>query len=428
MTLLPAAALDPTLPTAADLERMRALKKMKLFASSLLVLMAVIFVFAWTFQDEAPWLGYVRAAAEAGMVGALADWFAVTALFRKPLGLPIPHTAIIPERKNEIGASLSDFVATNFLSETVIREKLAALSIADRVGEWLSKPESAARVTHELGNVAQGLINVLRDDEVSELIGAMIREKVEETPLAPPLGRVAAGFFERGDHHWMVDFIVDRLHDWIQSNPESISRLVEGRAPSWTPRFVDHFVSDRLLREVETFAFAVKTDKQHPIRVALDKFLGELAEDLQHDEKSIAKVESIKLRFLDNPEVQAFAGKAWQSAKKAILLAVTDPTSQLRLKATDALLGLGQKLISDRKLADKIDLRIADAAGYLVANYARNIAGVIDETVAKWDGEATSKKIELMVGRDLQFIRINGTVVGALAGLAIYTFAHLVLG
>ncbi|RIJ78794.1 DUF445 domain-containing protein [Nakamurella silvestris] len=401
---------------------------MKLFATALLVLMAVIFVIAWNLQEEHPWLGYVRAAAEAGMVGALADWFAVTALFRKPLGLPIPHTAIIPERKNDIGASLSEFVATNFLSEAVVREKLAALSVAGRAGEWLSKPESAARVTHELATAAHGLINVLRDEEVAELLGAMIREKVEDTPLGPPLGRVAAGFVARGEHHWMVDFIVDRLYTWIESNPESISRLVEGRAPSWTPRFVDHIVSDRLLREVETFAFAVKTDKAHPIRLALDKFLGELADDLQHDPESIAKVESLKHRILANPDVQGLAGSAWKSAKKAILRAVADPQSQLRVRVNDALLGLGRKLVEDRALAAKIDTRAADAAGYLVANYARDIAGIIDETVAKWDGEATSRKIELMVGRDLQFIRINGTVVGALAGLAIYTFAHLVLG
>ena len=202
------------------------------------------------------------------MVGALADWFAVTALFRRPLGLPIPHTAIIPNRKDAIGSSLSEFVATNFLSEAVVREKLAGFSVAKRIGEFLSKPESAERVTAELATAVRGISNVLSDDQVADLLESMARRKIAETKIGPPLGRIAAEVFERGDHHPLVDFIVDRCYEWIRDNYTAVSRVVSQRAPSWSPRFLDGIVADRIYNEVLAFARAVKTDPEHQLRLA----------------------------------------------------------------------------------------------------------------------------------------------------------------
>ena len=411
----------------ADQERRRRLNRMKAIATGALVLMAIIFVIAFSLEDSYPWLGYVRAMAEAGMVGAIADWFAVTALFKRPLGLPIPHTAIIPNRKDAIGSSLSEFVATNFLSESVVREKLAGFSVAKRIGEFLAKPESAERVTAELATAVRGISTVLSDDQVADMLETMARKKIAETKIGPPLGRIAAEVFQRGDHHPLVDFVVDRCYEWIRDNYTAVSRVVSQRAPSWSPRFLDGFVADRIYQEVLTFADAVRTDPNHQLRGALDRFLAEFAQDLQTDPATMERAESIKDQIVSNTEVRGLAASAWTSVKDALIEAAEDPNSPLRRSVTNGLISFGTKLTEDGPMAEKVDGWVADAAGYVARNHARSITGIIDETIARWDGEATSRKIELQVGRDLQFIRINGTVVGALAGLVIYTVAQLLL-
>lgn len=411
----------------ADLERRRRLRTMKAVATGALVFMAILFVVAYSLQDTYPWLGYVRAMAEAGMVGALADWFAVTALFRRPLGLPIPHTAIIPSRKDAIGSSLSEFVATNFLSETVVREKLAQFSVAARAGEFLVAPGSAERITAELATAVRGISNVLSDDQVAEVLEGLVRRKVDEVQIGPYLGRIAAEVFERGDHRPLVDFMIDHGHEWVRNNYTVVARVVSQRAPSWSPRFLDGVIADRIYNEVESFLYAVKTDPNHQLRSALDRFLAEFAQDLQHDEKTIAQAETIKERIIENAEVRSLAASAWASVKASLLQAAEDPDSPLRRSVVDGLRSFGQQLRDGGEMATKVDGWIADAAGYVSRHHARNITGIIDETIARWDGEATSRKIELQVGRDLQFIRINGTVVGALAGLVIYTLAQLFL-
>ncbi|AZI58927.1 DUF445 domain-containing protein [Nakamurella antarctica] len=427
MSILNPAGLMGT-DSPADLERMRALKRMKLVATSLLAVMAVIFVIAWEFQGDFPWLGYVRASAEAGMVGALADWFAVTALFRHPLGLKIPHTAIIPEKKESLGSSLSEFVADNFLNETVVRDKLSRLSLSHRVGSWLARPAGAERVTAEISHAISGLANILHDDQISEMLASTAKRRIEQIQVAPALGKIAGGVFERGDHHDVVNLLIERIHTWVLNHEDLVSGAVTKQAPSWTPRFVDSLVSEKLFREVEKYVRGVRDDPDHKIRIALDDFLTELAHDLQHDPVTMARAEEVKNQIAANPQIQGLVNSIWTSVKATILDATGDPDSVLRRKAADGIAQLGEKLMQDRAFASKIDSWIQDAAGYLANRYSREVAGIIDETVANWDGEATSKKIELLVGRDLQFIRINGTVVGALAGLAIYTVAHNFLG
>ena len=420
-------ATRPADLSPADVERRRRLVRMKTLAAVLLVGMAGLFVIGYLLEPHHAWAAYLRAAAEAGMVGALADWFAVTALFRRPLGLPIPHTAIIPTRKDAIGSSLSDFVATNFLSESVVREKLAAFSVASRLGGYLATPATAERIVAEAANAVGGLASVLSDDQIAGLIENMVRRRVDQTRVGPLIGRIAADVFERGDHHALVDVVIDRLHEWVRDNPTRIVGMVTERAPIWTPKFLDDRVGGRLYRELENFLYAVRTDPEHPMRQSLDGFLAKFAADLQNDPETIAKAEAIKGRLLDNDAVQSLAGSAWATVKKTILEAINDPGSDLRRAAVAGLTALGQRLGSDPELAEKVDSWVADAVGYLARNHARSITGIIDETIARWDGPATSRRIELQIGRDLQFIRINGTVVGALAGLVIYSLARLLL-
>jgi uncharacterized membrane-anchored protein YjiN (DUF445 family) len=421
------AAVAPPRP-GGDAEKAAALRKMKLLALSLLIVMAVIFVVAFALQKQYPWLEYVRAAAEGGMVGALADWFAVTALFKYPMGIKIPHTAIIPRRKDQIGASLGEFVETNFLSEQVVQEKLASVDIARKAGAWLSGPGGAERVAKEGAAVIRGAFKVLNDDDVQAVIESMVRKHLLTPPWGPPVGRLAERIFADGHHHTLVDLLVDRTVDWVRDNHETVSRLVSDRSPQWVPQFVDGLVGDKVYVEILKFTKAVQSDPQHQVRQSIDTYLTSLAQDLQHDPVMIARAEGIKAQVLGDPEVRELASRTWGTIKAALLGAVDDPHSELTVKFKAAVHDFGTRLVVDPELAGKVNAWIGDAAGYLVKTYRSDIAGVITDTVARWDAEETSQKIELQVGKDLQFIRINGTVVGALAGLAIFTAAHLAFG
>ncbi|ASO22886.1 hypothetical protein AHOG_26405 [Actinoalloteichus hoggarensis] len=415
--------------TASELDKRSSLRRMKTAATGLLLVASVIYVIArWQEnQGAAAWVGYVRAAAEAGMVGALADWFAVTALFRRPLGLPIPHTAIIPTRKDALGKSLGDFVGSNFLSEQVIREKLRRAEVARRAGTWLAKPENAARVTSELAAATRGAVAVLRDEDVQAVLEQALLRKLVDRPWGPPIGKILEQVVEERSHHGLVDMLCDRAYEWVERNRESLRGLVSKRAPSWSPKFVDDMVGERIYNEILAFAWSVKTDKNHQVRQMLDKFLGEFASDLQNDPVAMDKAEQFKQQVLDHPAVQNLAGSVWSRIKQLILDAAEDPSSELRLRVEGGIRSLGERLIKDDALRAKADGWLEGAAVYVVTNYQGEITTLISDTVERWDGEETSRKIELQVGRDLQFIRINGTVVGALAGLTIHTISQLLL-
>jgi uncharacterized membrane-anchored protein YjiN (DUF445 family) len=407
----------------ADEQRLRALRRMKLLAVGLLVLMAAIFVVSFALQGRYPWLGYVRAASEGGMVGALADWFAVTALFRYPLGLRIPHTAIIPNRKDEIGASLGEFVETNFLSDDVVIGKLRSIDIAAGAGAWVSRPQNARRLVAEASTALRGVASLLDDDDMRDAIEAIARRHLIEPEWGPPLGRLGTRILSSGGHHEAVDLLLDRLDAWFASNPEALGAVVSGRLPSWVPSFVNRAVDDRAYTEVRRFLADVRADPTHKLRRALDDYLAERADRLQNDPVTIAKLEAAKGRAFDDPRVRELAGSIWQAARAAALDALADPDSELRRRAEAALVDIGARLASDPALGAKVNDWATDAAAHLVTTYRHDIAAVISDTVTSWDARETTEKIELQVGKDLQFIRINGTVVGALAGLAIFTVA-----
>jgi uncharacterized membrane-anchored protein YjiN (DUF445 family) len=405
----------------------RDLRRMKLIATGFLVLATVVFLAAhlWLVNGGPGWLGYPRAAAEAGMVGALADWFAVTALFRHPLGLRIPHTAIIPTKKAQIGDSLGDFVGSNFLAEDVVRDKLKRTMMASRLGGWLSDPANAERLTAELATAARGTVTVLRDEYVQDVLEQVLVRQLMNQQWGPPLGRVLAGVLADGTHHKMVDLVCDRAYDWVRGNHDLVMRVVSDHAPTWSPRFVDEMIADKVFSEVLAFAWAVKVDPDHPMRKAVDKFLIEFAQDLQTDPVTIERTELIKHQMVAHPDVQRFIGQAWTTVKTMILDAAADPSSALRRRVSDGLVSLGRRLTEDAQFQAKIDGWVEDAAGYAVRHYRDEITTLITDTVDRWDAEETSRKVELQVGRDLQFIRINGTVVGSLAGVVIYAVSQL---
>jgi uncharacterized membrane-anchored protein YjiN (DUF445 family) len=419
MARTPTALLSP-----ADQERRRGLRFMKSVALGALIGMAVVFVFAFAFQEQVPWLAYVRAAAEGGMVGALADWFAVTALFRHPLGIPIPHTAIIPNRKDEIGQNLGEFVETEFLRGDVVRTKLESTAIAARLGEWLAMPEHSERVAAEASLLAGGILTALDDDAVQDVIADLAREHLIVPEWGPPVGAWLSRVVEADGHHRAVELAVDSIGGWLVANQASFHGLVSRRLPAWVPGVVHRLIDDTVYSEAVKFVAAVKADPRHPARLAIDGFLERLAANLQHDPAMIGRFEDAKFAVLDSPRVRELAAEAWNAAKTGLLSSLADPESSLRRRGVDALVEIGERLTTDEALQKRVDGWATDAAVFLVDRYRHDIASIITDTVERWDPDETTEKIELMVGRDLQYIRLNGTIVGALAGLAIFTIAN----
>jgi uncharacterized membrane-anchored protein YjiN (DUF445 family) len=418
--------LDQLTPPAAPDQR-RDLRRMKSFATALLAAAAVVYVIAVRAEDGGPaWVGYVRAAAEASMVGALADWFAVTALFRRPLGLPIPHTAIIPTRKDQLGAGLGDFVGTHFLSEQVVRDRLRSVGVAARLGGWLVDPDHARRVTDEAATALRGAIEVLRDDDVRAVLEQALLPRLLEAPVGPPLGRLLTRVVEDRAHEGVLQLAIDQVNRWLAQNEDVVVDAVARQAPAWSPRFVDEAVALRVYREVVRVAGEVQRDPEHPLRRSVDRFLAQTGRDLQDDLETIHRAEQLKAGLLAHPAVRAAAGDLAGSVRAALLEAVTNPDGELRRRATAGVASFGDRLSTDDRLRAKVDGWLEDAAAYLVTTYRDELTATITETVDRWDGEETARKVELAVGRDLQFIRINGTLVGGLAGIAIHALTQLV--
>lgn len=410
----------------ADEEKQRGVRRMKLTATALLLFVALVYVLAeWaSHQGAGAWAGYVAAAAEAGMVGALADWFAVTALFRHPLGLPIPHTAIIPTKKDQLGTALGDFVGENFLSEDVVRRRLRAVGIGSRLGAWLAVPEHADRVTAEVSAALRGALTVLRDSDVQAVVGEAITRRANTQEIAPGMGKMLERIVADGGHKRAVDVVVARAHDWLVLHSDTVMDAVHGGAPGWTPKFVDRKVGERVYKELLRFVTEMRDMPGHPARGALDRFLTDFATDLQSDTDTRARVERLKGDILGRSEVQDLIASAWTAVRGMIVSAAEDERSELRLRLRASLLSLGARMSLDPKLQGKVDGWLESAAVYVVTTYRKEITSLITDTVASWDAEHTTKKIEANIGRDLQFIRINGTVVGSLAGLLIYTISR----
>lgn len=406
----------------ADEQRRRGLRRMRAVAVSLLLFAALVFVL--THGHDGGW-GYVNAAAEAAMVGAVADWFAVTALFRHPLGLPIPHTAIIPKRKDTIAVSLEDFVTENFLTEDNVKTRLDAAQVPARIGHWLQQQGNAERVVAELAPALSKGVRSVKDDEVRRLLDRILLPRLGREPVGPLAGHLLEGVLADRSHYGLVDLGVRELHSWVSSNRDTIVDLLQQRAPWWSPKWLDDTVSLRVHTEIVSWLQDVRDTPDHSARIALDNLLGSLARDLQNDPDTIAKAEALKVRFLEHPSVAGSLVSLWGSVRTAIVEALDDPDGELRQRLAVVLRDLGRRITNDADFRQSLDHRLADVVGFAVRTYGRELSTVISQTIDRWDGHEAAERIELHVGRDLQFIRINGTVVGGLVGLLIYSLSQL---
>ncbi len=412
-------------PTAADAQRRQGLRRMRTLALSLLVLAAVLYLATLHVRDEGFW-GYVNTASEAAMVGALADWFAVTALFRHPLGVPVPHTAIIPKRKDELGRSLQTFVTENFLTEDIARERLAAARIGLRLGAWLESPAHRHRVMVEGVRAARAALQRLDDEEVRAFVEDLLIPRLVQEPVSPIAGHLLEGVVADGAHHGLVDLTLTQARDWLAENPEVFHELMTERAPWWTPPWLDDRVIGWSYKQVLAWLDEVRGRPDHPARIAFDDLLRTLAHDLQHDPEVMERTEALKTRLLAHPQVGPTTLSLWRSLKTTMTTAMDDEGSYLWRRGDELLTHVSAHLTGeDPTWRERLESTLADAVSFAVNTYGDELAGVITLTVEHWDGKEAAQRIELFVGRDLQFIRINGTVVGALAGLVIHALTQL---
>lgn len=415
---VPMMTTDP----AADAQRRRGLRRMRAVATGLLAFAAVVYLL--TLGRTGFW-GFVNAGAEASMVGAIADWFAVTALFRHPLGLPIPHTALIPRRKDDLGRSLESFVGENFLQEDVIRERVDAADISLRVGTWLGVPEHRRRVVTEVSEVAAIGLAKIRDEQVAELFSEALVPRLRQEQVAPLLGGLLAEVVRDDLHYGLVDLALEELHRWLRHNPDTFAEVLSERAPWWAPTRLNDAVTGRVHREALLWVADIRRDHQHHARLALDSMLSQLARDLQSDDETQRRAEAFKERVLDHPQVLATGISLWNALRRALLASLDDPEGAVRTRLAAELQAFAGRLVDEVELRERLDRAAADLAVFFVSRYGAELTTVITHTVDRWDGNEAARKIELHVGRDLQFIRINGTIVGGLVGVLIHLVSVL---
>jgi uncharacterized membrane-anchored protein YjiN (DUF445 family) len=396
------------------------LDRMKRRATSLLLGAAAVFVASAILSARYPWLAIIRATAEAAMVGGLADWFAVTALFKHPMGIPIPHTAIIAARKDQIGRTLGNFVSRHFLSRDVLSQKLASLRIAEHLFTWLSSAENSRKVARLAATALAGGVRVLKDEDVQELIDGVIVNRIRNTRVAPIVGRALSLITEGNRHQELLDDAVRLLARAVHEHQDLIRDRIERESPWWVPELVDDKIHEKIVGGLDRTLQEISRDPDHPMRERFDRALEEFIQKLHHSPEVQAKAEELKLELMDAAAVRRFSTSMWEEAKSALFRYADADDAFAPTAIERGLVSLGDAALRDPELLARVDGYVTDVALYLVDRYQNEVAQLIAQTVQSWDPKVTAQRIELAIGRDLQFIRINGTLVGGLVGLLLY--------
>jgi len=405
-----------------DAERLARLKAMKIRATGLLGLAGGVFVGASILERQYPWMGYVRATAEASLVGGIADWFAVTALFRHPLGIPIPHTAIVATRKERIGQVMGTFVQQHFLSREVVGANLRSVRPAARAAQWLSQPENARRVAKQVAGGLAKTLEAVPDSDLKAAVSQIINDRVRATRVAPALGKALAVVLGGERRQELLNVAVRAAADAVRENAELIRQQVKAETPWWVPGVIDDKLYRKILTAIEKLLNDIASNPHHRLRAAFDRSVQGFVDRLQNSPEMIAKAEAMKEDFLSDPAVSEMSEKVWQSTRTAIVrYGATASEGEKDGPLEQGIASFGSALLGNEQLLGEIDEMIIDLAASAVDKYRLEIGDLIARTIAGWDPEATSRRFELAVGRDLQYVRINGTIVGGLVGLLIYT-------
>jgi uncharacterized membrane-anchored protein YjiN (DUF445 family) len=411
---------DTAVSEVAD-TRLRDLRRMRFLATALLVLMFLIFVATSYAEQQWPWLAYPRAFAEAGMIGACADWFAVVALFRHPLGLPIPHTAIVPRSKERIGIAIGRFTANNFLSPRVLAERIREVDIAGWIARWLKKPGNAHSVAQRTASVLREVLRALPREDVNAFLTRAARYGIETMPAAPLASRLLALVWAHGEMQTLIEHGITSASAALKRNRETIKQKVSQRSYRLIPKWIDGILADRIVAGL-TQTLEEMREPSHPWRIELSTAVEKLIADLAENPDMLARGEELKARILENPVVARQIDAMWGEIEDKL----DSITSSNRLfeMIEQTLLTVGDRLANDERIGEGINRWLRVAVLRTVAPRRAEIAAFIRKVVENWDAETLVKRIELQVGRDLQYIRINGTLVGGLVGLIIFSVAR----
>src|SRR3954451_23325714 len=401
---------------------------MKAVATGLLVAMAAVFAVARAFEPQYPWLSYVKSFAEAAMVGGLADWFAVTALFRHPLGLPIPHTAIIPRNKDRIGEALARFLQEKFLIPSVVARRMRNIDVAGTVGRFLQTPskEEQSRIRAGASRLIADIFESLDDERLGGIVKGAISSRLRNMEVSPLLGHALASAINEDRHVPMLEAGIRWMARALDANEPLIREMVHKKA-NWALKLagLDEKLADAVIDGLRKLSVEMSTDPTHPVRVKIEEALAQLANDLQTRPETRARVESIKEQLLDNKSVSLWLDALWQRGREAIIRAARNPDAVLAGKLGEILKSMGGTLEKDPRIRSAINQFARRAVVGMAASYGGSIVKLVSETVRGWDAQTVTNRLEAAVGRDLQYIRINGTLVGGLVGLILHVLDTL---
>jgi len=422
--------MEPAVPVSASpvstLEhesvamRTRRLAAARRRATALLAGVTVLFVAVTAVGAHGTFLGYVQAGAEASMVGGVADWFAVTALFRRPLGLPIPHTALIVERKDQFAATLGQFVQENFLNADVLAERIRSARLVPRLAAWLADKANAARFAGHAADLVVTVAEALRDEDVQHVLTAELTRAIDAVEVAPLAGRALRVIIAEGHHAELFNTILSGADRYLADHYTELRDLFEFESPRWVPDAVYRRVFDRLYARLRQRLAAMAADPDDPTRHQFDEWIAGLPDRLETSPELRERGERIKRDVLSSAGLRDWSSSLWQKAKQTLRTQAADPESELRRRLADALVAAGQRLGSDQGLADGLERMIESGARALADQFHDELAGLVTGTIGRWDAAETSSQLELLFGPDLQYIRINGTVVGAGVGLILH--------
>jgi uncharacterized membrane-anchored protein YjiN (DUF445 family) len=409
------------LPPTRDTDQRRAgLRRMRLFATLLLVLMTAIFIATTAIKVDWPWIPYLRAFAEAGMVGACADWFAIVALFRRPLGLPIPHTGIVPNNKERIGKALGNFITNNFLTAAVMNERLARIDIVGALGRWLSEPANAKRlgdyVALQLPNIAESLPL----PRIGESIGIIAQQAARAIPAAPLASKLLAILWAQGEAQALLAQAIEQSEAWLVGNKDILTEKVSERSSRWIPKWIDRMIAEKVLNGV-LGTLAEMRDPSHPWRIELRKAVDKLIAELATDPQMRARVEDLKAELLASPLLIEQAKTLWAEVETGLASGLPAHSEAIGEACARALHNAGAWLQEDEARKAQLNRRIRIIGERFLLPFRVEIGAFIERVVRNWDSATLVDRLELQVGKDLQYIRINGTLVGGLVGLLIYS-------
>jgi uncharacterized membrane-anchored protein YjiN (DUF445 family) len=403
--------------------RTRRLAAARRRATALLGAVTVLFIVVTAVGAHGTFLSYLQAGAEAAMVGGVADWFAVTALFRHPLGLPIPHTAVIVERKDQFAATLGQFVQENFLNGDVLAERIGSAQIASRVAGWLTDPDNAARFAGHAADMVVRAADGLRDEDVQRALTAELTRAADSIEVAPLAGRIVGIIIAEGHHTEVFNAIVSGADRYLADHQEELRERFESEAPRWVPDMVYGRAFDRLYARLRERLPEMAANPEDETRRQFEEWIAGLPERLQTSPELRERGERIKRDVLGSTVLRDWSSSLWKNVKETLRIQAADPESELRRRLAAALSAGGRRLGSDPKLQESLERVVESAARSLADQFHDELAGLVTGTIQRWDAEQTSSQLELLLGRDLQFIRINGTVVGAGVGLALHAIA-----